>query len=80
MGLYEIQVLDSYQSKTYPDGQVGAVYGQYPPLVNAARKPGDPSPFIDRGTYIRYMMISMECIEAQEGWVRAGKPQTSSRN
>ena len=41
MGLYEIQVLDSYQSKTYPDGQVGAVYGQYPPLVNAARKPGE---------------------------------------
>jgi|SRR5579883_459663 metallo-beta-lactamase class B len=42
---------------------------------NAARKPGDPSPFISRGTYIRYMMISMECIEAQEGWVRAGKPK-----
>jgi len=41
MGLYEIQVLDSYESKTYPDGQVGAVYGQYPPLVNAARKPGE---------------------------------------
>lgn len=41
MGLYEIQVLDSYQSKTYPDGQAGAVYGQYPPLVNASRKPGE---------------------------------------
>ncbi|MEQ1473496.1 MAG: DUF1080 domain-containing protein [Candidatus Acidiferrum sp.] len=40
MGLYEIQVLDSYQSKTYPDGQAGAVYGQYPPLVNASRPPG----------------------------------------
>lgn len=40
MGLYEIQVLDSYQSKTYPDGQVGAVYGQYPPLVNVSRPPG----------------------------------------
>ena len=45
-----------------------------------ARKPGDPHPFINRGTYIRYSMISVECIEAQEGWVRAGKPQTSSRN
>jgi hypothetical protein len=41
MGLYEIQVLDSYQSKTYADGQAGAVYGQYPPLVNASRKPGE---------------------------------------
>jgi hypothetical protein len=40
MGLYEIQVLDSYNSKTYADGQASAVYGQYPPLVNAARPPG----------------------------------------
>lgn len=40
MGLYEIQVLDSYKSRTYPDGQAGAVYGQYPPLVNASRPPG----------------------------------------
>jgi hypothetical protein len=40
MGLYEVQVLDSYKSKTYPDGQAGAVYGQYPPLVNASRPPG----------------------------------------
>jgi hypothetical protein len=39
-GLYEIQVLDSYQSKTYADGQAGAVYGQFPPLVNASRPPG----------------------------------------
>ena len=41
MGRYEIQVLDSYQSKTYADGQAGAIYGQWPPLANAARKPGD---------------------------------------
>jgi len=40
MGLYEIQVLDSYESKTYADGQAAAVYGQYPPLVNASRPPG----------------------------------------
>ncbi len=39
-GLYEVQVLDSYQSKTYADGQAAAVYGQYPPLVNASRPPG----------------------------------------
>jgi len=41
MGLYEIQVLDSYQNKTYADGQASAVYGQYPPLVNASRPPGE---------------------------------------
>jgi len=40
MGLYEIQVLDSYQSKTYADGQASAVYGQFPPQVNASRAPG----------------------------------------
>ena len=40
MGLYEIQVLDSYENRTYADGQAGAVYGQYPPLVNASRQPG----------------------------------------
>jgi hypothetical protein len=40
MGLYEIQVLDSYQNRTYADGQASAVYGQYPPLVNASRPPG----------------------------------------
>jgi len=37
--LYEIQVLDSYQNKTYADGQASAVYGQYPPQVNASRPP-----------------------------------------
>lgn len=41
MGRYEIQVLDSYQNKTYPNGQCGAFYGHNPPLVNACRKPGE---------------------------------------
>jgi len=41
MGLYEIQVLDCYQNPTYPDGTTGAIYGQYPPLVNACRQPGE---------------------------------------
>ena len=41
MGKYEIQVLDSYKSPTYADGQAGAIYGQWPPLANAVRKPGD---------------------------------------
>jgi 3-keto-disaccharide hydrolase len=40
MGTYELQVLDSYDNRTYPDGQAAAVYGQFPPLVNASRPPG----------------------------------------
>jgi hypothetical protein len=40
-GQYEVQVLDSYQNKTYPDGQCGALYGRAVPLVNACRKPGE---------------------------------------
>lgn len=39
-GNYEIQVLDSYENKTYPDGQCGALYGRAVPLVNACCKPG----------------------------------------
>ena len=38
---YEIQVLDSYQNDTYPDGSCAAIYHQYPPLVNASRPPGE---------------------------------------
>ncbi len=40
-GRYEVQVLDSYDNKTYFHGQAGAVYKQYAPLVNASRKPGE---------------------------------------
>ncbi|MFP4060439.1 MAG: DUF1080 domain-containing protein [Bacteroidales bacterium] len=41
MGRYEVQVLDSYDNKTYVNGQAGSIYKQYPPLVNACRKPGE---------------------------------------
>ncbi|MFN7930091.1 MAG: DUF1080 domain-containing protein [Blastocatellia bacterium] len=41
MGLYELQVLDSYNNKTYFHGQAGSIYKQYPPLVNVCRKPGE---------------------------------------
>jgi len=39
-GMYEIQVLDNWQNPTYADGQLGSVYGEFPPLVNAAAKRG----------------------------------------
>ncbi|MCS6951624.1 MAG: DUF1080 domain-containing protein [Bryobacterales bacterium] len=41
MSRYEIQVLDSWENPTYADGQAGAIYGQWPPLVNPARRPGE---------------------------------------
>jgi hypothetical protein len=39
-GMFEIQVLDNYHNPTYPDGQCGGIYGQYPPQVNACLPPG----------------------------------------
>ena len=40
-GGYELQILDSYNNPTYSNGQAGAVYMQYSPLVNVSRKPGE---------------------------------------
>jgi len=40
-GVFEIQVLDSFENPTYADGQAAAMYGQFPPLVNASHKPGE---------------------------------------
>ena len=40
-GIYELQVLDCYDNKTYANGQAGSIYKQTAPLVNAMRKPGE---------------------------------------
>ena len=40
MGLYELQVLDSYRNRTYSNGQAASIYKQHIPLVNASRPPG----------------------------------------
>ena len=40
MSKYEVQVLNSYENYTNPDGQAGAIYGTHPPMVNASFKPG----------------------------------------
>ena len=45
MSTYEIQVLDNYENPTYADGTVGGIYGQYPPLANSIRKPGEWNTF-----------------------------------
>jgi len=41
MGMYELQVLDNYNNRTYSNGQAGSIYKQYMPLVNACRPPGE---------------------------------------
>jgi hypothetical protein len=41
MGRYEIQVLDSFNNITYADGMAASIYGEHPPAVNVARKPGE---------------------------------------
>lgn len=41
MGRYELQILDSYNNKTYSNGQAGSIYKQLVPLVNASRGPGE---------------------------------------
>ncbi len=41
MNRYEIQVLDCWDNPTYADGQAASIYGQWPPLANACRKPGE---------------------------------------
>lgn len=41
MGIYEVQILDSFDNKTYADGMAASLYGQFPPLVNACRPPGE---------------------------------------
>ncbi|MCA1965002.1 MAG: DUF1080 domain-containing protein, partial [Prosthecobacter sp.] len=40
-GFPEIQVLDSFENVTYPDGQAAGLYSHYPPMVNASRRPGE---------------------------------------
>ncbi|MCY3023016.1 MAG: DUF1080 domain-containing protein [Planctomycetota bacterium] len=40
-GRYEVQIFESYKAGIYADGQAAAIYGQFPPLVNASRKPGE---------------------------------------
>ena len=68
MGLYEIQILDSYDNPTYFDGQAAAVYKQRPPLVNACRKPGqwqtydilfEAPRFDDKGNLVRPAYVTV---------------------
>jgi hypothetical protein len=66
--MYEVQVLDSYEDKTYADGQCAAIYGQSPPLANASKPPGQwqtydiifESPrWNDRGELVKKAIITV---------------------
>ena len=67
MGRYEIQVLDSYENPTYADGSCGGIYGQWPPLVNASRGPGQwqrydiiwEGPRFDGDTFVRPAFVTV---------------------
>ncbi|MBN1819677.1 MAG: DUF1080 domain-containing protein, partial [Prolixibacteraceae bacterium] len=39
--IYEVQVLDNYENRTYRNGQAGSIYKQYAPLVNVCKGPGE---------------------------------------
>ncbi len=41
LGTHELQIIESHDCRIYADGIAGAIYGQHPPLVNVARKPGE---------------------------------------
>jgi hypothetical protein len=82
MGLYEVQVLDCFNNDTYPDGQAGSVYGQYPPLVNVCRGPGEwqtydivfRQPRLKDGKLVRpgYLTVMQNGVLVQDHWVLEG--------
>jgi len=67
MGLYEIQIFDSWNEKLYPDGQAAAIYAQTPPRVNACRPPGEwqsydiifTAPRFEGGKLVRPARVTM---------------------
>lgn len=81
-GLYEIQVLDSYNNDTYPDGQCSAVYGQHPPIVNNTRGPGEwqvydivfRSPKFKDGKCVEdgYVTVFLNGAVVQDHWILEG--------
>jgi hypothetical protein len=54
MGRYEVQVLDSWENRTYADGSAASIYGQFPPRVNVSRPPGEWQTYDIRFTRPRF--------------------------
>jgi len=67
MGLFEIQIFDSWNEKLYPDGQAAAIYAQTPPRVNVCRPPGEwqsfdmvfTAPRFEQGRLVRPARLTM---------------------
>jgi hypothetical protein len=64
--LFELQILDSYDNKTYVNGQAGSIYLQHIPLVNASKKPGEWQTYDVMFTAARFnpdsTVLSLPCI------------------
>ena len=71
MGRYELQILDSYESRTYSNGQAGSIYKQYAPLVNASRGPGQ---------WQRYDIIFMAPVWGESGRILRPATVTALHN
>lgn len=64
---YEMQILDSWNNPTYPDGSAGSIYGQWPPMVNPSRKPGEwqtfdiawEAPRFENGKIVSYPYVTL---------------------
>lgn len=91
MNRYEVQVLDSYDNPTYADGQAAAIYGQFPPKVNASRPPGEwqaydiifHRPHFDRGgrlTVPARLTVFHNGILVQEDQILLGPTSNSVRS
>jgi len=71
MGLYELQILDSYDNTTYVNGQAASIYKQSAPLVNASRPPG---------TWQSYDIIFFAPRFAPDGTVQSPAHMTAFHN
>ena len=89
MGHYEVQILDSYDNRTYTDGQAGATYGQNPPLVNVCRPPGQwqsfdiifRAPQFDGDTLLKPATVTVlqNGVLIQDHWVFTGPTANQKR-
>ena len=68
---YELQILDSYDNKTYVNGQGASIYKQSPPLVNASRKPGE---------WQTYVVIWMAPVFSADGSLKSPATLTAFQN
>ncbi len=89
MERFEVQVLDSFENRTYADGQAGAIYGQYPPMVNAVRGQGEwqsydiffTAPIFENEQLVRpaYLTVSLNGVLVQNHRELPARPERGHR-